>query len=292
MNILRYCFAVVALATLLSAAAHAAPACERPERLRVAVVPQGGGDERRSTMEPLLDDLEEALGIPVEMTTPSSYGAVIEGLLAGAVDVARLGPASYVTARRGDAKITPFASLVMNEPNFGQGGVSSVYYSLLITRQQGPYDSVASLRGKVLALVDPDSTSGSLIPRHVFARQNNIDLNSYFSRIGYTGNHERSAMSVLNRNADAAFVASSNLSRLIALGKVNRKDFRVLWRSAPIPFDPFVYRGQLCADIRNKIRKVFFNNKSERVADTLRNLQAVRFVPAKDADYNIIHDLP
>ncbi|OWY27538.1 phosphate/phosphite/phosphonate ABC transporter substrate-binding protein [Herbaspirillum robiniae] len=292
---------IAALAALLAAAlglaaqpaaAQSAGACERPARLRFSFIPQGSDEDQQNAMDPLLDELREQLKIPVEMVVPSSYGAVIEGLIAGAVDIARLGPASYVSAHKGDPQVTPFASMEQQEPNFAQGGASAVYYSLLITRQQGPYDSVASLRGKVLALADPDSTSGALIPRHVFARQNGFQLAKYFSRIGYSGNHEQSVLAVMNRNADAAFVASTNLSHMISEGKLKKRDVRVLWRSAPIPFDPFVYRGQLCADIRNKIRAVFLNNKSPQVQATLRSLHATRFVAVRDADYRIIRDLP
>lgn len=284
-------------ALLAPAAASAAPgegktACERPERLRFSIVPQGSDEKLQRAMEPILDLLQTQLKIPVEIVTPSSYGSVIEGMLSGTIDIARLGPASYVTASRGDPLVTPFASQEQQEPNFAPGGASAVYYSLLVTRQQGPYDSIASLRGKVLALADPDSTSGSLIPRHNFARENHLQLSTYFSRIGYSGNHEQSVTAVMSRNADAAFVASWNLSNMISEGRVKKSDLRVLWRSKPIPFDPYVYRGQLCADIRSKIRAVFFNSKSPQVKAALQGLNATRFVPVTDANYKIIRDLP
>ncbi len=275
--------------------AMAAPkmACERPQRLRFSFVPQGRDIDQQSAFGPLVEELRERLKMPVDVIVPTSYGGVIEGLIAGAIDVARLGPASYVTARKGDPQITPFASMEQVEPNFAaQGGVSSVYYSLLVTRQQGPYDSVASLKGRVLALADPDSTSGALIPRHLFARQYKLQFDQYFSRIGYSGNHEKSVMAVLNHNADAAFVASTNLSRMISEGQLKKSDVRVLWRSGPIPFDPFVYRGQLCADIRNKIREVFLDKNALRVKLSLDNLRATHFVPVRDADYQIIRALP
>jgi len=268
-------------------------ACERPQRLRFSFVPQGRDVDQQSALAPLVEELRERLKMPVDVIVPTSYGGVIEGLIAGAIDVARLGPASYVTARKGDPQITPFASMEQVEPNFAaQGGVSSVYYALLITRQQGPYDSVASLKGRVLALADPDSTSGALIPRHLFARQYKLQFDQYFSRIGYSGNHEKSVMAVLNHNADAAFVASTNLSRMISDGQLKKSDVRVLWRSGAIPFDPFVYRGQLCADIRNKIREVFLDKNALRVKLSLDNLRATHFVPVRDADYQIIRALP
>ncbi|RAM64028.1 phosphonate ABC transporter substrate-binding protein [Herbaspirillum rubrisubalbicans] len=287
--------AAVALSASTTAPALAGgkSACERPQRLRFSFVPQGRGNDQQTALNPLIEELRERLKMPVDVVVPTSYGSVVEGLIAGAVDVARLGPASYVTARKGDPQITPFASMQQVEPNFAaQGGVSSVYYALLITRQQGPYDSVASLKGKVLVLADPESTSGSLIPRHIFARQYKLQLDQYFSRIGYSGNHEQSVMAVLQRHADAAFVASTNLSRMISDGKLKKSDLRVLWRSAPIPFDPFVYRGQLCADIRQTIRAVFLDKNALRVRLTLDNLRATHFVPVRDADYQIIRALP
>ncbi|MBP0600856.1 phosphate/phosphite/phosphonate ABC transporter substrate-binding protein [Herbaspirillum sp. LeCh32-8] len=283
---------VAALLASSPAVAKGQGACERPQRLRFAVIPQGNDDRQVRAMEPMLELLEKQLKIPVETVTPSSYGSVIEGMLSGTIDIARLGPASYVTAKRGDPMITPFASQEQVSPYFAPGGASAFYYSLLVTRQQGPYDSIASLRGKVLALADPDSTSGALIPRHNFARENHLQLGSYFSRVGYSGNHEQSVLAVMSRNVDAAFVASANLSDMIAAGKVKLSDLRVLWRSKPIPFDPYVYRGQLCADIRNTIRAVFFNGKSPQVKAALLGLGATRFVPVTDANYKIIRELP
>ncbi|WP_051516595.1 phosphate/phosphite/phosphonate ABC transporter substrate-binding protein [Herbaspirillum sp. RV1423] len=286
----RAAFAL-ALTLACSLGNAAAAQCERPARLRFSFVPQGELQDDGAALQPLLGDLEKSLGIPVEASTPASYGAVTEGLLAGAVDLARLGPATYVSAHRNDARITPFASLVRMADAFSEGNASA-YYSLLIVRQHGSVTSIAGLKGKRLALADPESTSGALIPTHVFSRQIGTPLNKYFSRIGYSGNHEQSVAAVLNKEADAAFVASANLGSLIAAGKVKRADLRVLWKSAPIPFDPFVYRGQLCDDIKKKIRAVFFNKKSANLQATLTNLRAQEFVPVSDKNYSIIRDLP
>lgn len=59
---------------------------------------------------PLLGTLEEALKIPVIVVELHSYGAVMEGMLSGALNVAGLGPASYVAAKSEDRYITAFAS--------------------------------------------------------------------------------------------------------------------------------------------------------------------------------------
>ncbi|MFX8094745.1 PhnD/SsuA/transferrin family substrate-binding protein, partial [Acinetobacter baumannii] len=48
------------------------------------------------------------------------------------------------------------------------------YYSSLIVRADSPYHSLADLKGKALAVVDYNSTSGYLMPMHAM-RQAGID---------------------------------------------------------------------------------------------------------------------
>jgi phosphonate transport system substrate-binding protein len=283
---------LLSCSALLSAQAFAAPAaaaaCERPTRLHFSFSPQGQFQDNAAVLQPLFKELSDVLRIPVESVSLPSYGAVMEGLLSGSVDIATLGPASYASVRKDDETIIPFATLSAVQDLFNSSPTS--YYSLLIVRQKSSL-TIESLRGKKLALVDPDSTSGALIPMHIFSRRINAPLAAYFSRIGYSGTHEQSVMSVAAREVDAAFVASPVLSGLILEGKLKRDDMRVLWKSDPIPRDPFVYRGRLCGDIRQKIQKVFFDSRNPNVAMALAAMHSEKFVPVSDSDYQIIRDM-
>jgi phosphonate transport system substrate-binding protein len=78
---------------------------------------------------------------------------------------------------------------------------------------------------------------------------------------------------------------------MIRNGRIKRDEMRVLWKSDSIPRDPFVYRGSLCADIRQKIQKVFFATDNPNVAAALATLHSEKFVPVSDRDYRIIRDL-
>ncbi|HWZ48394.1 MAG TPA: phosphate/phosphite/phosphonate ABC transporter substrate-binding protein [Herbaspirillum sp.] len=267
----------------------ASSACERPSRLRFSFFPQGQLLNNGTLLQPMFKELSAALHIPVESVSMPSYGAVMEGLLAGSIDIARLGPASYATVRKSNASITPFATLV-NKPDIYSVKSTVAYYSLLIVRQNSHF-TIASLKGKKLALADPDSTSGALIPLNIFSKEIGTPLTSYFSRIGYSGSHEQSVRLVMNREVDAAFVASTSLAMLTRDGAIKQNDVRVLWQSQALPHDPFVYRTQLCADIRQKIQKVFFDTKNPSVAATLDALHAEKFVPVADSDYQMIRDL-
>jgi phosphonate transport system substrate-binding protein len=279
--------AALALLVLATAAAHGAE-CENPSILRISIIPSGDVKKDLAEHQPLLEELRSVLGIPVETYVPSSYGAVVEGLLSGAVQLARLGPASYVAAKRADPQLTAFATYVHKANAYQEAG--AFYYSLLIVRADSGIKNVESLRGKRLALVDPQSTSGSLIPRHVFAKQVGSALENYFGQLGYTGSHVQSINRLLAGHADAAFVGSVNLAAALADPAAMRK-VRVIWRSQAFPHDPFVYRGQLCSGLKEKIRNVFLQVGGARKAATLENLDGVRFVPVTDADYQPVREI-
>lgn len=280
--------ALLALAIVASQAAATGSECESPSVLRMSIIPSGEAKKDLAELQPLVEELRVVLGIPVEIYVPPSYGAVGEGLLSGAIHLARLGPAGYVAAKKADPQLTPFASYVRKANAYQEAG--AFYYSLLIVRADGNIANIESARGKRLALVDPQSTTGSLIPRHVFAKQVGKSIETYFGQVGYTGSHVQSINRILGGQADAAFVGSASLAAAVT-EPATMKKIRVIWRSKAIPYDPFVYRGQLCKGLKEKIRGVFFKEDGARRAAALENLDGVRFVPVSDLDYQAVRDI-
>ncbi|MFC7299760.1 phosphate/phosphite/phosphonate ABC transporter substrate-binding protein [Herminiimonas aquatilis] len=280
----------VSLTLLICISIAQAAECERPARLQFSLIPQSDVPTEIAALQPLFEELQLAIGMPVDVVMPSSYGSVIEGLLAGTVDMARLGPAAYISAKKQDAGITPFATVARK--NGAQTASDTFYHSVLIVRKDSPYKTIASLRDKKLILVDPDSTSGALIPRHVFSRQIGVPLEKYFSQVVYSGAHDQSLSNLIKNRVDAAFVSSTNLAIQVEGGKSKNEDFRTLWTSKPIPRNPFVLRSQLCADLKRKIITVFLSQGGNANKNLMRSLNVTRFVPVSDKDYQILRDLP
>ena len=66
----------------------------------------------------------------------------------------------------------------------------------------------------------------------------------------------------------------------------------MLWRSDPIPQDPFVYRNDLCQELRTKIADTFLGLKDQPGAKNfLDNVKSNTFVPMMSKDYDIIRKL-
>ncbi len=126
-----------------------------------------------------------------------------------------------------------------------------------MTKKGSKFTTIESLKGSVLGLTDPGSTSGNLMPRVVFSDVVGMDLDKYFGKVVYTGSHELSTVAVHQGKVDAAFVATHRFDNVVNKGEVALGDFNVLWKSDPIPQDPFVYRNSLCDDIKKKIEDSF-----------------------------------
>lgn len=259
--------------------------CDDPRPLRIGFIPKSDAQHLRDIHQPLLQRLRWVLQRPVELVPASSYGAVAEGLLAGQIDVAELGPATYalVMQRQRDA-VAPFASVAAQ----GQSGVAT-YQSVLVVHGDTGFDDVRALRGRSVALIDPASTSGALLPRQSVAELTGRDLDQHFKSVTYTGSHDRAIQAVSKRLVDAAFVSSSRLTEAERLGRLRPGELRVIWRSVAIPRDPFVYRMKLCAPVREAIARTFFSGDAA-LRPLLDALDSPAFVPVSDKDYAAVRE--
>jgi phosphonate transport system substrate-binding protein len=229
-------------------------------------------------------------GKQIEFFMPTSYASVVEGLLSKFVDVAVLGPYSYVIANSKDPDIEVFATYAKKPGHLQEEGPG--YRGVLVSKKGSGLTTIEDLKGKLVGLTDPGSTSGNLVPRVVFSKVIDMDIDNYFKKVVYTGSHELSTVAVYQGKVDAAFVASHRFDNVVDKGEVKLEDFNIIWSSPPIPQDPFVYRGSLCEDIKANIRKTFLGLKDDPNAKAfLANVKSNTFVPMTSADYDVIRDL-
>ena len=289
---LRTLFAAAISALLaMTGAASAQEKCENPEALRFSIIPTEETMQELALYKPVIDILSRNTGKKIEFYMPTSYASVIEAMLGNWVDIAVHGPNSYVIGNEKSKNIEVFATYAKAKGIFQEEGPG--YHAILIVRKDSKFKDIASLKGAVVALADPASTSGNLMPRVEFAKEiGGGELESYFSKVVYSGSHDKSAVAVSEGKADAAFVATHRLDNVIERGLVKAEDFAVLWKSRLVPQDPFTYRGTLCEDLKAKIRDTFLNLHNEPSAKKfLENLNSVKFVAMKSEDYDLIRDL-
>ena len=280
----------VALGIASPATTPAQAACENPEALTFAIIPTEETVAELALYKPVTDRLAEMTGKEISFFMPTSYASVVEGMLSGFVHVGVLGPYSYVIANDKDPNIEVFATYAKKAGHLQEEGPG--YRGVLISKKGSKFESIESLKGATVGLTDPGSTSGNLMPRVVFSEVIGSDLEDYFGKVVYTGSHELSSVAVIQGKVDAAFVASHRFDNVVAKGEASLEDVNVLWKSNPIPQDPFVYRNSLCDEIKQKIAETFLGLKDQPGAkEFLANVKSNTFVPMSSADYDIIRAL-
>lgn len=264
--------------------------CENPDALTFAMIPTEESVAELELYKPVTDRMEKLTGKKIQFFMPTSYASVVEGLLSKFVDVAVLGPYTYVIANEKDPTVEVFATYAKKPGHLQEEGPG--YRGVLISKKGSKFTSIESLKGSVLGLTDPGSTSGNLMPRVSFSKVIGEDLDKYFGKVAYTGSHELSAVAVMKGKVDAAFVASHRFDNVVNKGEASLDGINVLWSSDPIPQDPFVYRNTLCEDVKASIRETFLGLKDAPEAQNfLKNVKSNTFVAMSSKDYNIIRDL-
>jgi phosphonate transport system substrate-binding protein len=267
-----------------------AQTCEDPKVLRFSIIPTQETVRELTLYKPVVDLLAKNTGKKIEFYMPTSYASVVEALMGKWVDVAVLGPESYVIAHNKDKTIEVFATYYKKKIGVQEAGPG--YKSLLISKKGSKFTTIESAKGSVMLLVDPASTSGALIPEAIFAKKViKTPLKDYFSRVAFSGGHDLSTFAVADGKADVAFVASHRFMNTVSTGKVKVEDFNYLWSSPLIPQDPFVYRGTLCPEVKQKISETFLTlDSTPEGKKFLENVDSEKFVTMKDADYDIIRE--
>ena len=131
----------------------------RPSKLVIGLLPGESAPTVIRLNEPLRAYLEKRLGIPVEMVVGANYAATGAALRFGRLDMAYLGPVTYILQGR-KVKLEPIA-----RPS--HAGVGPSFKAVIIVPTDSPAQKLADLRGKEIAFGDPASTSGTWVPQYL-----------------------------------------------------------------------------------------------------------------------------
>ena len=281
-----------ALLAVMGVGAAQAQQCENPKVLRFSIIPTQESVRELTLYKPVLDLLSKNTGKKIEFYMPTSYSSVVEALLGKWVDVAVLGPESYLIAKTQGANIDVFATYFKKKDGVQEAGPG--FKSIMITKKGSKFTTVESTKGAVMLLVDPASTSGSLIPESIFGgKVVKMPLKQYFGKVAFSGGHDLSALAVFDGKADVGFVATHRFMNAVSgsKGRMKVDDFNILWTSPLIPQDPFVYRATLCPDLKSAIQQTFVTlDQTEVGKKYLENVDSEKFVVMQDSDYNVIRE--
>jgi phosphonate transport system substrate-binding protein len=231
-----------------SAAALAIAATSIPQQSAVADDCPNGGTVRfgvepydtAARLVPIYDKIaqliSDKLGCKVQVFVATGYNAEIEAMRNGKLELGEFGPLGYVLAHQ-VAKAEAIAAFG------GADGKPVSYWASVVTYPSSGIKTTADIRGHSFAFSDAASTSGHLFPAYGL-RKAGLDPEKDIKAI-YAGSHTASFEAIYNHKVDAGELNSEQLESATQRGHYKDGDLVFLWKSDPIPTDPFAVRGDL-----------------------------------------------
>lgn len=216
--------------------------------LVVMLIPSETGSESvLDDYAPLFKAVTRAHGIHFSLRMGNSYNAVVEGMVAGHIDIAFFGTVTFDEAKRRGA-----AELLAVEERSGE----SVYHAGFYHRVDSGIQGIADLRGRSLALGDPKSTSSFNVPLAMLVDAG-IDPPRDLAKIIMAGSHSASLEQVEAGHVDAAAASLNAYDKMVAAGSLDSQKVVLLARSFAIPSPPLAMRKALPEDLRTRLRGAF-----------------------------------
>ena len=227
---------------LLSIAASA-------QEINFGIIATDSASIERERWEPLFRDMEKQTGLTIKSFYAPDYAGVVEAMRFNKVQVAWYGNKAAIDAvDRSGGEV--FAQVQKADGSLG-------YYSLLITQKDSPYnnlnDVLKNSKSINFGIGDPGSTSGFLVPSYYVFAQNKVDSRTAFKTIR-NASHGANMQAVLARQLDVATNNTEETEKLAASKPEVLKEIKIIWKSPLIPNDPLVWRKDLDAGVKAKLK--------------------------------------
>ncbi len=192
--------------------------------LVIAFVPSGDTGKITTAGNEIADCLGKMTGLSFKIEVGTSYAASIEAMGANKAQIGFLNTFSVLLAEQkygivpGSAHLRKYATNDVDPDKSLAGQMEPFYKGQFITQATSGIKTLADLKGKSFCFVDPNSTSGYIIPRIVL-KANGIDPDKDLSNTTDAGSHNNVAIAVYKGDCDAGVTyinvmtdASANLA--------------------------------------------------------------------------------
>lgn len=261
----------------------------------IAYAPNESNTEAADARNGLADDLSAVLGCEVEEIQASDYNAIIEALRTGSADMAYMGSQALALG----VERTDLEPIVMKAEDGDPE--KAIYHSVLITSSANTeINSIEDIKGKTMAFVDPDSTSGNLVPTaeiiQAFPDENlNSDMlhtnGDFFEAVSFSGSHQAGLQAVIKGDVDVVPISDQILASEIANGNASESDIKIIHESAAIPAEAVVVAEHVDQATRDKLVEFLTSYDNEQYFTDVIKVPGARFVECDMSDYEDIIEL-
>lgn len=261
----------------------------------IAYAPNESTTDSTDARSTLAKDLGKVINMEVKEIQASDYTAIIEALRTGKADMAYMG-ALAVAMGSERAGVTP---IVMKAPNGDKA--QAVYHSVFITQKDNnEINSIKDFKGKTIAFVDPDSTSGNLVPTSEIMKafpdlhltNEKIHTNGeFFEAVSFSGKHQAGLQAVIKGDVDIVPISDQIMASEFKNGNADENAVKVVHSSAAIPAEAMVVSKTVKEDLKKTLTKFLVEYNNKDYFDKVIKKADARFVECSMEDYQPIVEL-
>jgi phosphonate transport system substrate-binding protein len=258
------------------------PIATQSKKLRFAIASMVSAEETWITYKKLVDYVAGHIGDEASMVLRPSYSDVRVLLEENKVDLAFVCTGTYIICSR-SATIDLIAV-----PEFKN---NRKYQCLFVVGKNSIINNISDLKGKSFAFTDPESNTGCIVPSWFITEQGE-DPKTYFSKIVYTGTHDRSLDAVARGLVDGAGVDSLIYHSFIENHPEAKDSLRVIWKSKSFGAPPVVVPSGLPESLKRQFREIFLSmSQSVQGREILDGIGIERFRASQPGEYNLAHEI-
>ena len=248
------------------------------DELILSVHPFLPANEVKTRFSPLADYLAEQIGIKVTVRVGTGYDEHIQAIGKDQVDLAYMGPASYVT----------LVNQYGNKPTLAriEKDGRPTFHGYIVTRSDSPINSLEDLKGQSFAFGDPKSTMSYVVPHFMLTQAGVMSDDS--AEHTFLGSHINVALAVLSGDYAAGAIKPA------VFRKFESKGLRIIAVSPEISEHVFVSRTDLPEKTINDLRKAMFTaSESAQGVAALKAIKnsATGLIPVQDGDYDNLRSI-
>ncbi len=261
----------------------------------IAYAPNESTTDSTDARSTLAKDLGKVINMEVKEIQASDYTAIIEALRTGKADMAYMG-ALAVAMGAERAGVTP---IVMKAPNGDKA--QAVYHSVFVTQKDNnKINSIKDFKGKTIAFVDPDSTSGNLVPTSEIMKafpdlhltNEKIHTNGeFFEAVSFSGKHQAGLQAVIKGDVDIVPISDQIMASEFKNGNADENAVKVVHSSAAIPAEAMVVSKTVNEDLKKTLTKFLVEYNNKDYFDKVIKKADARFVECSMEDYQPIVEL-
>jgi len=257
--------------------------------VKLYFTPSVDADTIASNSDDFIKFLEKETGLFFKTGIPTSYIAVVEAFGSERADIGVMNSFGYLMANEkygAEAKLRVI--------RYGH----DYYQGMIVANADSGINTVADLKDKRFAFVDPSSTSGYMFPLKL-VKDAGIELGN----TTYAMKHDNVITMVYQKQVDAgaAYYSAPGDDGSIrdARQRVQTQfpdvaeKVKIVAITEKIPNDPFVFRKNLSSEITSKfveaLKKYIATENGQKVFKNIYSVDGI--IDSTDADYNGLRDM-